>query len=234
MSALRTAGGVALLLLGMVMTLSNAAAACRVMDPELQGNYAGPCVDGLAQGQGAAGGTARYTGAFVAGRKHGAGRKDWSNGDRYEGEFADDLKHGHGVYVWGKGSTWAGERYTGRFAHDRRQGAGVYEWPDGRQLAGQWQDDQPLMALPPAMQRTARAHAERMVAFSRPGAKVCRDVPVGIAQVDRLSGVVLAAVGDRVRIRMESVGRFNNELDGQVIAQGDEILVATDLWYSCR
>ena len=234
MSALRTAGGVALLLLGMMMTLSGAMAACRVMDPELQGEYAGSCLDGLAQGQGVASGTARYTGAFAAGRKHGVGAKTWPSGDRYDGEFAGDLKHGHGVYVWGKGSQWAGQRYSGRFASDRRHGAGVYEWPDGRQLAGQWQDDRPLMALPPAMQRTAMAHAERMVAFSRTGAKVCRDVPVGIAQVDRVSGVVLAAEGDRVRIRMESVGRFDNQLDGRVIARGDEVLATTDLWYLCR
>ena len=88
--------------------------------------------------------------------------------------------------------------------------------------------------LPPAMQRTVRTHAERMVVLSRPGAKVCRNVPVGIAQVDLVSGVVLTTEGDRVRIRIEGVGRLNNQPDGRVIAPGDEILEDADRWFACR
>ncbi len=222
------------LVLGVLFTLPAVAESCRVLDAELQGNYLGGCVEGLAHGQGVVVGTVRYNGGFVAGRKHGTGTKTWPNGDRYEGEFANDLKHGYGVYVWGPGSQWAGQRYTGQFVSDQRQGSGVYEWPDGRQLAGQWRNDRPLMALPPAMQRTARAHAERMVVLSRPGAKVCRKVPVGIAQVDLVSGVVLTTEGERVRIRIEGVGRLNNQLDGRVIAPGDEILEDADRWFACR
>ena len=223
------------LIIGMAIAGPGAAAGgCRVIDPELQSVYTGPCVNGLAHGQGVAAGTARYTGGFVAGRKQGAGQKEWPNGDRYDGEFVNDLKHGYGIYVWGKSSAWAGQRYAGDFVKDRRHGAGIYEWPDGRQLTGPWQDDRPLMALSPAMQRTARAHAERMVAFSRPGAKVCRNVPVGIARVDVVSGVVLAAEGDHVRIRIESVGRFNNQLDGRVIVPGAELLEDADNWFACQ
>ena len=83
--------------------------ACRVLDPELQGTYAGPCVNGLAEGEGVATGTAEYRGGFQAGRKHGHGVKTWPNGDRYEGEFVADGKDGYGVYVWGQGP-WQGER----------------------------------------------------------------------------------------------------------------------------
>src|SRR5205807_8657360 len=57
---------------------------CRVLDPELQGRYAGPCVNGLAEGQGSARGAAQYEGGFKAGRKHGKGVKTWPNGDRFE------------------------------------------------------------------------------------------------------------------------------------------------------
>src|SRR5207249_8842289 len=35
---------------------------CGVIDPELRGSYAGPCVNGLAEGRGSAVGTAEYRG----------------------------------------------------------------------------------------------------------------------------------------------------------------------------
>ena len=233
-TTLRSACCVVLLAIGMSFVTPVVAADCRVLDAELQGEYAGPCVDGLAHGTGTAKGSARYTGAFVAGRKHGNGTKEWPNGDRYEGGFANDLKQGYGTYIWGRNSKWAGQRYAGAYAHDRRHGAGVYTWPDGRELAGQWRDDQPPAALPPEMQATVRAHAERMVALSHPGAKVCRNVPVGIVQVDVVRGTVLAMTGGQVRIRIESVGTFSNQMDGRVIAKGDELLVEPDDWFPCR
>src|SRR5438094_227495 len=92
----------------------NSWAQCRVLDPELQTSYSGPCVNGLAEGQGVARGSATYEGEFKVGRKHGRGVKSWANGDRYEGGFADDHKHGQGTYTWGRGP-WAGERYEGNY-----------------------------------------------------------------------------------------------------------------------
>lgn len=233
MSKLCAACIASLLVLGIFSAVPGIAADCRVLDPELQGAYTGPCIDGLAQGKGEAKGSARYVGEFGAGRKHGAGVKEWPNGDRYEGRFADDLKHGYGVYAWGPRSQWAGQRYSGSYVKDRRHGAGVYTWPDGRELAGQWQEDRPPTALPPAMQATVRAHAERMVALSRPGAKVCRNVPVGTVQVDTVSGIVQSLHGDRVRIRIESVGRLSRQLDGREIAVGDEIVAEAEGWFAC-
>lgn len=221
--------GLMLLVAGPVL-----AADCRVMDPELQGAYAGPCVNGLAQGEGTAQGSAHYTGTFVAGRKQGHGVKVWANGDRYEGAFADDRKHGYGVYVWGPRSPWAGQRYAGGYVNDRRHGAGVYAWPDGRELAGQWRDDLPPLALPPAMQATVRAYAERMVALSKPGVKVCRRVAVGTVNFDTVSGIVQERQRDQVLIRIDGVGRLSNQLDGRAIAVGDEVLVEPEGWFPCR
>src|SRR3989442_13667168 len=76
---------------------------CGVIDPELRGSYAGPCVNGLAEGQGTASGTAEYRGGVKAGRKNGKGAKTWPNGDRYEGEFVEDRKEGVGAYTGGRG-----------------------------------------------------------------------------------------------------------------------------------
>src|SRR5438067_5493981 len=97
---------------------------CQVLDPELQGSYSGPCVNGLAEGKGVARGSAEYEGEFKAGRKHGRGVKSWPSGDRYEGEFANDEKQGHGTYTWGRGP-WAGERYEGNYVDDKREGFGT-------------------------------------------------------------------------------------------------------------
>ena len=113
---------------------------CRVLDPELQGAYAGPCVNGLAEGKGAARGTASYEGDFRAGMKNGKGAKTWANGDRYEGDFVDDRREGHGVYTWGRGP-WQGERYEGEFRNDRRNGPGEYRYSSGDVYRGLWRDD---------------------------------------------------------------------------------------------
>src|SRR5438067_1757230 len=97
---------------------------CRVLDPELQGSYSGPCANGLAEGKGVARGTATYEGEFKAGRKEGRGVKTWPNGDRYEGDFVGDRKEGQGRYSWGRGP-WAGESYEGSYVADKREGFGV-------------------------------------------------------------------------------------------------------------
>lgn len=221
-----------LLLSALGLAAPEATASCRVLDPELQGQYDGPCVDGLAHGEGVAVGTARYVGTFKAGRKHGKGIKQWSGGERYEGEFVDDLKQGQGIYVWGRQSQWAQQRYSGGFLQDRRHGEGTYEWPDGRRITGQWLDDRPV-TLSAEMQRAVRSHVERMVVFSKPGATVCRNVPVGIAQVDVIGGIVQSLDGDRLGIRIQRPGKFSKTLDGREISIGSEIVEDADNWYPC-
>jgi hypothetical protein len=50
--------------------------ACKVLDPELQGSYTRPCVNGLAQGEGYATGSATYRGHFKAGDEGRPGGED--------------------------------------------------------------------------------------------------------------------------------------------------------------
>jgi hypothetical protein len=211
-----------------------AAEACKVIDPELQGHYSGPCVNGLAQGQGSAAGTARYTGNFVAGRKHGKGLKVWANGDRYEGDFVNDLRQGQGVYRWGAASEWAGQRYVGAYVADRREGLGTYEWPDGRKLSGQWQADLPSPALSAQMPTTIRIYAEKMVHLRKPGAKVCRTVRIGISEDNTIEGVVLSVTNNRMDVRIEKVGKFGFNSDGNVLSQGQIVSGDFDHWQPCQ
>jgi hypothetical protein len=209
---------------------------CRVLDPELQGDYKGGCVNGLAEGIGEARGQARYVGGFVSGKKSGKGVKEWSNGDRYEGVFENDRKHGQGVYLWGKQSEWSGERFSGIYVDDKRHGYGTYSWPDGRKMSGRWIDDLPDLAQSPEWRHAARAYAERMVAVSRPGAQVCRKVAVGNAQTDVFAATVLGTTGsgELIRIRVTAIGRLTNEIDGREIKVGMELQQPMERWFPCR
>jgi len=188
--------------LGLLIAQAAYAQQCRVVDPELQGTYAGPCVNGLAEGRGVASGTAQYEGEFKAGKKDGKGVKTWPNGDRYEGDFVEDRKQGRGVYTWGRGP-WEGERYEGEFAGDRRNGFGEYRYSSGDIYRGPWRDDAAIGAPTPMMQARAKFEQESIAAVGKPGTKVCRELEVGIGGRAWQRGVVEAVDGGRVGVRVD-------------------------------
>lgn len=175
---------------------------CHAVDPELQSSYAGPCVNGLAEGRGAASGTAQYEGEFKAGKKDGKGVKTWPNGDRYEGDFVEDRKQGRGVYTWGRGP-WEGERYEGEFANDRRNGFGEYRYSSGDIYRGPWRDDAAIGAPTAMMQARAKFEQESLAAVGKPGTQVCRELEVGIGGRAWQRGVVEAVDGNRVDVRVD-------------------------------
>ena len=187
---------------------------CKVLDPELQESYAGPCVDGLAEGEGIAKGKAEYRGGFKAGRKHGKGIKSWPNGDRYEGEFAADHKDGFGTYQWGEGP-WKGERYEGSFAQDRRQGYGIYSWPGGDVYSGPWEADRPTGPGTEMMHARAKFAAEAKAAVANQGQKVCREMPEGGR--DWVRGVVVEIEGEYVGVRVDDPGKNAHFPRGDVV-----------------
>jgi len=195
---------------------------CRVLDPELQGFYEGPCVNGLAEGQGRAGGTAQYEGGFKAGRKDGHGVKTWPNGDRYDGDFVDGKKEGRGTYTWGRGK-WEGERYEGEYRNDKRDGTGTYTWPTGDVYRGPWKADQIAGYATPMMLAQRKFAEEAMKAVGKPGQAVCREMPVGIALSEWIHGVVVGVSGDKVGIRVDDPGH------GQVVA-GVELRAGDVVW----
>jgi hypothetical protein len=211
------------------------AQSCRVLDPELQASYAGPCVNGLAEGFGQAAGTAQYQGEFKAGRKHGKGVKTWPNGDRYEGGFANDMKHGTGTYAWGRGP-WAGESYEGGFANDRRHGFGVYRWQTGDVYAGPWESD--VATGPPTAMMQARTKFEEEAhrATAKEGARVCRELPVGIGAWDAwdwVRGVVVGVSADRVGVRIDEPGRLPHVIAGVEARKGEVLWDAAPNWTPC-
>ncbi len=221
----------AFVLLG-VLSFPPGALACKVIDPELQGGYAGPCVNGLAEGEGYATGIASYRGQFKAGRKDGQGVKTWPNGDRYEGQFVDGRKQGRGTYAWGRGP-WQGERYEGEFANDRRNGQGSYHYANGDVYSGQWKDDVPVGAPTPMMLAQRKFREEAREAVAKKGQKVCRAMPVGIARREWVRGTVVGVDGDRVAVRIDQPGSYGEEIAGVALRKDEVIWDAPYGWTPC-
>ena len=192
-------------ILFLLFSLAAAAQDCGVLDPELKGYYAGPCKDGLAEGEGIARGTAEYRGGFRAGKKHGQGVKVWPNGDRYEGGFAEDRREGRGKYSWGRGP-WAGESYEGPYVNDKRHGEGEYRWPSGDVYRGRFAEDNFAGYATPMMLARSRFEEEAKRGVGKEGQKVCREMPIGIAHGEWIRGVVVGISGEQVGVRVDEPG----------------------------
>lgn len=224
---------ISVLLAGMAAVAAVPAAVCAVLDPELQGSYSGGCKDGLAEGHGEARGDATYRGDFKAGRKHGKGIKTWRNGDRYEGDFIEDRREGTGMYAWGRGSAWAGQRYTGGYLNDRRHGYGVYEWPNGERYAGPWENDRSTGTPTKGMFARARSEVELAAAVGRVGAKVCREMEVGIGNRDIVRGTVTAVAGESISVRIDDPGKLDHLIGGTPITKGTVVSDPLKFWLPC-
>ncbi|MGH8686951.1 MAG: MORN repeat-containing protein [Burkholderiales bacterium] len=204
---------------------------CKVLDPELQGTYVGPCVNGLAEGQGSASGAAKYTGGFKAGRKDGRGVKTWPSGDRYEGDFVAGRKEGRGTYSWGRGP-WEGERYEGEYRNDKRDGTGTYTWPTGDVYRGPWKEDRITGYATPMMLAQRKFAEEAMKAVGKKRQAVCREMPVGIASTEWIRGVVVGVSGDKVGVRVADPGH-QQILQGAVLRPGDVVWDKPTDWTPC-
>jgi len=204
---------------------------CKVLDPELQSAYTGPCVNGLAEGEGRASGIAAYEGGFRGGRKHGHGVKIWPNGDRYEGAFLDDVKAGRGKYSWGRGP-WRGESYEGDYLNDRRHGEGTYRWPTGDVYRGPWKEDQIAGYATPMMLAQRKFTEEAMKAVGREGQSVCREMPVGIALSEWIRGVVVGVSGAQVGVRIDQRGN-RQMVAGVELQSGDIVWDKPSAWTPC-
>ena len=81
----------------------------------------------------------------------------------------------------------------------------------------------------------ARSVAETatVAAVARPGARVCREMQVGIAERDWVRGVVVDANGSRVTVRIDDPGRFTHQIGGSAVAQGATVKDDAIAWTPC-
>jgi hypothetical protein len=108
--------------------IGDTGAGCQIWNPHPQPNesvhWSGPCVNGFAQGRGAAQWFRNSLpletdeGEWHAGRQAGYGTQVWSSG-HYEGELMDGEPHGHGLMVV------QGARYEGDFRDGKPNGDGT-------------------------------------------------------------------------------------------------------------
>ena len=71
------------------------------------------------------------------------------------------------------------------------------------------------------------------VAVSKPGAKVCRRMPIGISEHDWIRGVVTDVLADQIRVRIEDAGRFPHTLYGNALVPGALVSDTPLNWIPC-
>lgn len=71
-------------------------------------------------------------------------------------------------------------------------------------------------------------------AVAKSGAKVCRQMQVGIAERDWVRGVVTEISGDAIGVRIEDPGRFPQSLNGTPLARGALVQDSAAAWTPCR
>ena len=91
------------------------------------------------------------------------------------------------------------------------------------------------VAEDPAHAAAARTLADTAtrVAVSKTGAKVCRQMAVGISERDWIRGVVVEVAAEKIRVRIEDPGRYPQTLDGLVLARGVTVWESPLLWTPC-
>ena len=102
-------------------------------------DWSGPCIEGLATGEGTASGPNwSYQGEAKNGKADGTGTLTLDGGGWYEGQFRDGARTGHGVSMDSQG-----DRHEGQFRDGKPHGWGTGTSPGGGTFTGEWRDGVP-------------------------------------------------------------------------------------------
>ena len=79
----------------------------------------------------------------------------------------------------------------------------------------------------------ALAQTATIAAVARPGARVCREMQVGIAERDWVRGVVVEADRRHVKVRIEVPGRFEHTIGDSAVKKGGTVWDEAIEWTPC-
>lgn len=77
------------------------------------------------------------------------------------------------------------------------------------------------------------ADTATVAAVAKRGARVCREMRIGIAERDWLRGVVVDVDARRVAIRIDEPGRFEHTLNGVKVTRGAIVSDDAVAWIPC-
>ena len=97
---------------------------------------------------------------------------------------------------------------------------------------GEWADDVIVGPPTPGMLARSRQDKEFEIAM-RPGAKVCRQMAIGIGERDLIRGVVVTSSPDKLSVRIEQPGQFEQVLNGVKLARGAVVSDTAENWVPC-
>ena len=79
----------------------------------------------------------------------------------------------------------------------------------------------------------AIADTAAQAAVAKRGARVCREMQVGIAERDWVRGVVVAADGAMVDVRVDEPGRYAHTVNGAQVRKGATVRDRAAAWIPC-
>ena len=77
----------------------------------------------------------KYSGEWMANKRHGEGIYIYATGNKYAGQFKADMRHGLGTFMWADG-----ESYVGYWRYDTPNGQGARHYSNGSVKRGIWKD----------------------------------------------------------------------------------------------
>jgi hypothetical protein len=87
-------------------------------------------------------------------------------------------------------------------------------------------------AFDPQLARAVHESATH-AAVARPGARVCRQMQVGISERDWVRGVVEEADAGNIRVRIDDPGRFAHTINGVSATRGALVHDRSTAWLLC-
>ena len=71
-------------------------------------------------------------------------------------------------------------------------------------------------------------------AVAKPGARVCREMQVGIAERDWVRGSVVQVEGAKVKVQIDEPGRFAHVIGAATLARGSVVADEARAWIPCH